>query len=302
MNQLSWLNGELIPAEQLSVSVVDAGFVQGATISEQLRTFSGRLFQLDEHMERLDHSLQIVGINNVNVAALRSAATTLAAHNYSLLQAGDDLGFTLFVTPGASAAVTSANQPDATVAMHTAPIAFHRWSETYSLGEALVVSRIRQVPANCWPAELKCRSRMHYFLADREVARMQPGARAMLLDQEGFVAEASTASVVLYRADEGLVAPMQEKVLPSVSVGVLKSLARELDVGFCHRDLTVDDVISADEVFLSSTSPCLLPVVTVDGEQIGSGVPGQIFHRMITAWSRLVDLDIVAQATRFTNR
>jgi len=302
MNQLSWLNGELIPAEQLSVSVVDAGFVQGATVSEQLRTFNGRLFQLDEHMERLDHSLQIVGIDNVDLAALRSAATTLASHNYGLLQPGDDLGLTLFVTPGVSTAVASANQLDATVGMHTAPIAFQRWSDKYGLGEALVVSSIRQVPASCWPAELKCRSRMHYFLADREAAQTRTGARALLLDQEGFVAEASTASVVLYRAEEGLVAPMKMKVLPSVSVGVLKSLAQELGICFLHRDVTVDDVVSADETFLSSTSPCLLPVVAIDGTQIGSGVPGQIFHRLITAWSRLVDVDIVDQATQFMNR
>ena len=302
MDQLAWLNGERVPSERLSVSVTDAGFVQGATVSEQLRTFDGQLFQLDEHLQRLSHSLQIIGIDDLDMAVLKNAARSLASDNYRLLQPGDDLGLTLFVTPGPYAAFASTRDSGATVGMHTAPIGFHRWNKKYATGETLVVSTIRQVPASCWPPELKCRSRMHYFLADREAAKIRPGARALLLDQDGFLAEASTASVVLFRADEGLVAPMEEKILPSVSVGVLKSLAQELDIGFRHRDLTPDDLVSADEMFLSSTSPCLLPVIAVDDSPIGAAVPGKMFRSMIDAWSRLVGVDIVGQATTFANR
>lgn len=301
MDQLAWLNGEWIPAEQLSISVVDTGFVLGATVSEQLRTFRGQLFQLNQHMQRLSRSLQIIGIDELNMAELKDAASSLAEHNCGLLQPGDDLGLTLFVTPG-PATFASANRPAATVAMHTAPVSFHRWSDRYTSGETLVTSSVRQVPASCWPTELKCRSRMHYFLADREAAQIKPGARALLLDQDGFLAEASTASVVLHRPDEGLVAPPAEKTLPGVSVGVLKSLAAELDIGFRHRDMTPEDIRTADEMFLSSTSPCLLPVVAVDDLPVGDGEPGPIFRRLIGAWSRLVGVDIVDQAVTFSNR
>ncbi|MEO2033811.1 MAG: aminotransferase class IV [Planctomycetaceae bacterium] len=302
MDQLAWFNGQQVPSEQLSVSVTDAGFVQGATVSEQFRTFGGRLFQLDEHMRRLSHSLNIIGIDDLDIAVLKNAARSLVSRNHSLLQPGDDLGLTLFVTPGPYAALASTSDSGATVGMHTSPLGFHRWHDKYTTGETLVVSSIRQVPASCWPTELKCRSRMHYFLADREAARIRPGARAVLLDQNGFLAEASTASVVLFRVDEGLVAPMEQKVLPSVSVGVFKSLAQELDIAFLHRDVTPDDMVSADEMFLSSTSPCLLPVAAVDGSPIGAGVPGKIFRRIMDAWSRRVGIDIVDQATTFANR
>ena len=302
MDQLCWLNGEWISAEQLSISVVDTGFVLGVTVSEQLRTFGGRLFQLDEHLRRLSQSLLIIGIDGLDMDELKDAAMSLAAHNHGLMHPKDDLGLTIFVTPGSMAASVSADSAKATVAMHTAPVSFQRWSDKYATGETLVVSSVRQVPASCWPPELKCRSRMHYFLADREAARIKPGARALLLDQDGFLAEASTASVVLHRPDEGLVAPPAEKTLPSVSVGVLKSLAAEAGIEFQHRDLTLEDVRTADEMFLSSTSPCLLPAVTVDDAPVGDGKPGPVFQQLIDRWSRLVGLKIVDQAVAFSSR
>lgn len=300
MNQLAYCNGHLIPHEKLSVSVTDVGFTLGVTVSEQLRTFNGKLFQLDEHIQRLGQSLQAIGLPNIDLEHLKNEATTLAAHNYSLLEPGDDLGLTLFVTPGSAAADAELAKP--TVAMHTAPVSFQRWANKYQAGESLVVTSVRQVPANCWPPHLKCRSRMHYFLADREARQKESGARALLLDQDGFVAEASTASVLLFRADEGLIAPPEAKVLPSVSVGVIKQLTEALQLPFVHRDFTVDEVHAADEVFLSSTSPCVLPVVSVDGTNISDGKPGATYQEILAAWSARVGVDIAAQATQFAQR
>ena len=302
MNELSYWNGELLTDDEPSISVFDVGFVQGVTVPEQMRTFGGKLFQLDEHLQRLRRSLQIVGIDDLDIEDLRTNAEVIASHNHSLLQSGDDLGLTLIVTPGFCATAADDGDPGPTVGMYTTPLPFHRWVEKYSTGETLIVSSIRQVPRNCWPAELKCRSRMHYFLADREAHRRKPGARALLLDQDGLVAEASTASVVLYREQEGFVVPPAEKVLASVSVVVLQSLAEQLGIAFVRRDISIDDVRSADEVFLSSTSPCILPVVAFDDLPIGGGVPGDIFRKTIACWGSLVGLDIVAQATAFASR
>jgi branched-subunit amino acid aminotransferase/4-amino-4-deoxychorismate lyase len=302
MNELSYWNGELVTDDEPSISVFDMGVVQGVTIPEQMRTFGGKLFRLDEHLQRLRRSLQIIGIDNLDMRELKEAAEVIASHNHSLLQSDDDLGLSLIVTPGSYAAATHSDDPGPTVGMYTTPLPFHRWTDKYSTGEVLVVSSIRQVPANCWPAELKCRSRMHYFLADREAQRRIPGSRALLLDQEGFVTEASTASVILYREGEGLVVPPAEKVLPGVSVGILHSLAESTGINFVRRDISIDDVRSADELFLSSTSSCILPVSAVDDSQIGGGVPGEIFRQLMDAWSRLIGLDIIAQAATFAVR
>lgn len=302
MSRLAYLNGQFVPEESLSVPVYDAGFVQGVTVAEQLRTFGGKLFRLDQHLARLRRSLEIIGIPDIDLASLGESAQELASHNHKLLAAEDDLGLSLFVTPGPypTFAPTGPYQP--TIGMHTYPVPFHFWNNKYTTGERLVVSSVRQVPNNCWPLELKCRSRMHYYLADREAREREPGARALLLDQDDFVAEASTASVILFHAGEGFLSPPREKILPGVSVGVLEELARGMNIAFLHRDLTVDDVYSSDEVILCGTSPCLLPVVSLDGRPIGTGVAGTILRQAIEAWSQLAGLDIVAQANRFAKR
>jgi branched-subunit amino acid aminotransferase/4-amino-4-deoxychorismate lyase len=271
----------------------------GTTVAEQLRTFRGRLFRLDQHLFRLQRSLDIVGVTpGVSLEELGEIASELAARNYRLLDADDDLGLTMFVTPGPYS--TYAPQGGrATVGMHTFPLPFQLWADTYSHGQALVISSIRQVPANCWPVELKCRSRMHYYLADREARQSDPAARALLLDQQQFVTEASTANIVVWQEQVGLVSPPQESILPGVTVAVLQELAAALGIPFHHRPLAGVDVAQADEAFLTSTSPCILPVTRCDGRPIGSGRPGPTFERLMQAWNALVQMDIREQAQKF---
>ena len=98
-----------------------------------------------------------------------------------------------------------------------------------------MTTAVRQVPGDCWPSELKCRSRMHYYLADREAAAIEPGPRALLLDHEGFVAEASTANALAYRAGEGLLSPPLGKVLRGISMGVVVELTERLGIPFRQR-------------------------------------------------------------------
>lgn len=300
---LAYWNGQLKPLSQVSVPITDAGFIQGATVAEQLRTFGGELFRLDLHLARLQHSLEIIEIDpGVGPDSFASAAADLAARNYALLAPGDDLGLSIFVTPGpyASFSVGGGGQPN--VCIHTYPLPFALWSRLYDEGQALVVTDIRQTPAACWPVELKCRSRMHYFLADRKAAKADPGARALLLDLDGWVTEASTANILAYFAGEGLVSPPRESILPGISVTVLEEIARSEGVAFVRRPLRAHDVAQADELFLTSTSPCLIPVVRLDRRPIGTGRPGPMFRRLISAWGARVGLDVVEQAKRFSDR
>lgn len=287
MTEIAYRNGSLIPATELTVDPRDTGFLMGVTVSERLRTFSGRLFRTDRHFDRLRRSLEIVGLQ-CDLEPVQNAIDELTKHNHALLPPGHDLGLTIFATPG------TAQTP--TICMHSEQLPFATWSEKYHSGQRLVTSSVRQVPTSCWPAELKCRSRMHYYLADNQARQTDPRARALLLDQDGFVAEASTASILMYREDEGLLAPPQEKVLPSVSVATIRELAAELGLGFSHRDIRHEELTHADEVLLCSTSPCVLPVVSIDGHSIGDGRPGAVFSRLIRQWSSLVGLDIAEQA------
>jgi branched-subunit amino acid aminotransferase/4-amino-4-deoxychorismate lyase len=83
---------------------------------------------------------------------------------------------------------------------------------------------------------------------------------------------------------------------------VLGELADTLEIPLIYRDMHPDELFGASELLLCSTSPCLLPVVSLDGRQIGEGVPGITFQRLMAAWSELVEVDIMAQAAQFSRR
>lgn len=299
---LAYLNGQFIPGSQAVISVVDGGFVQGTAVAEQLRTFGATLFRLEEHVKRLFRSLAIVEVEpRYDDQQLIQIALELAAHNQALLAEGDDLGLAMFVTPGPYGAMT-ADSPGPTVCMHTFPLRFGVWAAKYRHGEALATTDVEQVSARSWPPELKCRSRMHYYLADRAARFRFPGSRALMTDEDGFVTEASTANIALYSKKAGLVLPPEEKVLPGISLSVLMELADDANISVAQRDLTPLDVATAEEVFLTSTSVCMLPVTRFNGQAIGAGVPGPAFARFMEAWNELVGLDIMAQAEQFANR
>jgi branched-chain amino acid aminotransferase len=300
----AYLDGRWIPASAAAVSIVDAGFVLGATVAEQLRTFAGKLFRLEDHLRRLERSLKTVGVDPaVPLDQLAEVGQELVARNHPLLAPGDDLGLSIFVTPGAYPAYSAAPAASPTVCLHTYALPFRLWAEKYRRGQALLTTTgIRQVSPRSWPPDLKCRSRMHYYLADQRANTIEPGTRALLLDEEGFVSEASTANVLVVNKNEGLISPPLAKILPGISLAVTVELATGLGIPSSQRDLTPEAVGRADEVLLASTPLCLLPVTRVDGRPIGSGEPGEVFRRLLAAWNGLAAMDIVRQAERFSAR
>jgi branched-chain amino acid aminotransferase len=298
-----YFEGRWRPASQAGLPLIDAGFVLGATVAEQLRTFGGRLFRLPDHLVRLEHSLALVGIESgLSRAEWQALAEEAVARNYRLLEPGDDLGLSLFVTPGAHPAHSPNRPPQPLAGLHTHSLPFTLWAEKYRTGQALTTTPIEQVPATCWPAELKCRSRMHYYLADQYAARQEPGARAVLLDREGFLVETSTANVVIYRAGEGLLSPPQTKILHGISLAEVFAIARELGIVCSERDLTPADAAAAEEVLLTSTPFCLLPVTRFNGRPIAEGQPGPVYLRLLEEWCRRTGIDLVRQAERFSER
>ena len=121
----------------------------------------------------------------------------------------------------------------------------------------------------------------------------------MLLDRRGNVTETATANILAYRAGEGLVTPPPGVVLPGISLMALRGIADAERIALVERDLSIADLTTADEVFLTSTPNCLLPVVNVNGVTLGHGTLGSVFRRLLKAWSDAVGLDIAEQARRF---
>ncbi len=286
-------NGAWIPRSQLTVDVDDLGFLMGATVTERLRTFRNQIFRLDEHLRRMHRSLEIASLDAPKITReLAQVVPEFIARHESQIAADGDWYVVAFATPGVGA------HGEPTRCVHGGPLPFHQWAEKFAAGQKVVFSSIHQVPNNCWPAELKCRSRMHYYLADREAAATQPGARAIVLDQDGHVAEATTANIVIYRQAEGLITPTDENVLSGVSLGVMQELAAKLGVPFITRNFKPDEFRSAEEAMLTSTSICVLPIVECDGHPIGTGAPGPVYRQLLGAWSDLVGVEVADQARR----
>lgn len=294
----AYFGGQWLPLQDAQIPLSDVGFGLGVTVVERLRTFAGRPFRVEEHLKRLHRSLEIVGWNaSAIVDEVRDAVAAFPDVNAELMAPGDDWYVAIFITPGDSPAAT---QPR--IGVHGGPLPFAGWADKFDSGVDVVITAVRQTPANCWPPELKCRSRMHYYLADQEAARRQAGARAVLLDQQGFIGEASTANVVAYYKSRGLVTPRIDGVLPGISQQVLFELADAAGISHTEADLTPSEFAAADELFITSTSICLQPIVHVDGQQIGNGEPGEVYRNLLAAWSEKVGVDIAAQAKQFAAR
>ena len=143
---------------------------------------------------------------------------------------------------------------------------------------------------------------MHYYLADRSAAAIERGARALLLNAEGFVTETATANVAIYKEGAGLITPQRGTVLGGMSLEVVAEIAPRLGIPFHERAMVPADVAAADEMLLSSTPYAILPVTRFNGQALGSGKPGPIFTRLLAAWNEIAGFDLAAQAKRFAAR
>ena len=296
---LAYLNGELVPADQAVLPVFDAGIVQAATVSETLRTFGHRLFRLNEHLDRFANSLAALGLETgLESIELAGICDDLVAHNTVALDAGTDLGLVLFATAGPyatySGQVAGSLETRPTLCAHTFPLPFELWSKMQAEGLHLVTPSVRQLPDASIDRSIKHRSRLHYFLADREAAGVAAGARAVLLDERGRLTETASAGFLLVEA-QLVIAPAADSVLPSISVDVVEELCRGGGLGFVRRDLWPDDVRDADEALVASTPYCLGPVTRFNGTAVGDGEPGPVYDQLMTAWDRLVGIDVRKQ-------
>jgi branched-subunit amino acid aminotransferase/4-amino-4-deoxychorismate lyase len=303
---LVYLNGRTVPASQAHLAVYDAGVVLGATVTELVRTFRKQLYRLEDHLDRLAHSLHYVRFDiGLTMPELAQTVRQLVAHNAGLLGPEEELGVVIFVTAGEYATYAGGAAGNVrttpTVCAHTFPLPFELWAAKIQAGVHLVTPSIRHVPPQCYDAKMKCRSRMHYYLADQEARLVDPDASALLLDLEGNVAETSAANFLM--VEEGrIVSPSLRNTLPGVSRATVIELAAKLGIPFEVRDFQPFDAINAAEACLASTPYCLMPVTKINGIAIGSGRPGPVYRRLIEAWSQLVGLDVLAQVIDGANR
>lgn len=299
MNEpIAYLNGQLIPVSQAALSVFDLGVVAGAAATEMVRTFRHQLFLLDQHLDRLEHSLNRLRIDpKIPRADLNALCQRIASDNCRLLHPDHDLGLVVFVTAGQNltylgrAEIARARTP--TVCIHTFPLPFELWADKYSSGLHLVTTTIKSIPDDVLDASIKHRNRLHWHLAEIEAKQTDPAAMALLTDQDGYLTEAAAGNLCV--VEGATILTPERHVLRGVSRDHLAELAPRLGLTMAYTRLTVEDLARSTEALLTSTPPCLLPVTRFNGQEIGSGRPGPVFQKLLSAWSDEVGLNIAEQ-------
>jgi branched-chain amino acid aminotransferase len=296
---LVFLNGNLIPASQAHLAIFDAGVVLGATVTEMTRTFRQQPYRLDDHLARLFRSLKYTRMDiGMTKDQLAGVSRELIANNAKLVDPEDELGLIHFVTAGEfpvyAGSAGRAARTTPTVCAHTFPMPFELWAAKLDTGTHLVTPSIRHVPPQCFDPKMKYRSRMHYYLADKEAQLVDPDASALLLDLSGNVTETSGANFLIVERGT-IVSPTTVNTLPGISRATVMELAAKLKIPFVERDIQVHSVMNADEAFTASTPYCLMPVTKFNGVPIGDGKPGPIWRRLLAAWSELAGVDIECQ-------
>lgn len=296
---IAYLNGEIIPARDAKLNIFDAGVVLGATVTEMARTFRHKLFRIEEHLDRLQHSLNYVRFDiGMSLEKLASILQEIADKNTQFIEPDDDLGLVLFITAGGIPAYAASPEIEVpttpTICAHTFPLSFANWDDQMKLGMHVVTPSIRHIPPQCFASNMKCRSRMHLYLADKEAQLADPKAVALLLDLEGNVTETSRANFMIVE-NGTIVSPPLSNILPGISRATVIDLAKKIGIPFEERNFQVFHVINADEAFTCSTPYCMMPVTQINGLNIGTGKPGPVFEKLITAWSEDVGLDILKQ-------
>lgn len=303
---LVFLNGNMVPASQAHLAIFDAGVVLGATVTEMTRTFRQQPYRLDDHLDRLYRSLKYTRMDiGTSKSELASISRELVAHNARLADPEDELGLIHFVTAGefpvyAGSAGRSARTTP-TVCAHTFPMPFELWAPKLKTGAHLVTPSIRHVPPQCFDPKMKYRSRMHYYLADKEAQLVDPDASALLLDLQGNVTETGGSNFLIVERGV-IVSPTLVNTLPGISRAMVIELAAKLSIPFVEKDIQVHSVMNADEAFTSTTPYCLLPVTKINGVAIGDGQPGPMFRRLLAAWSAEVGVDIERQIEEGASR
>jgi branched-chain amino acid aminotransferase len=223
----------------------------------------------------------------------------VVSRNEPLRGAAGDYAVWQFVTRGPGRWAHRSGPP--AVGVYVRALGFFRYAHLYATGAHAVIARTRSHSPDTVDPKVKNFSRMNFNMAELEAADVDPEAWPLLLDAQGNVTEGVGYNVFLV-SDGVIRTPGDRSVLQGVSRATVIDLAKRLDLRLVQEDLQPYDLYTADEVFIASTSPCVLPVSRVDRRTVGDGKPGPVVARLLEAWSELVGLDIVGQAVRFAGK
>ena len=276
------LNGKLVPKEEAKVSVFDHGYLYGDGIFEGIRVYSGNVFRLEEHIDRLLDSARAIALelpldrDGFIEATLETVAANQKRDAYIRLVVSRGVG-DLGIDPG------KCLEPTVVIIVDT--IALYP-QETYDKGISLITASTRRIPMDCLDPRIKSLNYLNNILAKLE-ARSAGCLEAVMLNQQGFVAECTADNLFIVKNGIVKTPELLQGALAGITRGAVLGLAREAGLPAQETKLAIHDLYTADECFLTGTGAEVMPVIGVDGRVIGDGKPGSITLRLLEAFREL---------------
>jgi branched-chain amino acid aminotransferase len=272
-----------VPEHEAKVSVFDHGLLYGDGVFEGLRSYSGRVFRLDAHLDRLWASARAIALEIplAKDVVAQAVNDTLAANKLI------DGYVRLVVTRGAGSLGLDPNRtknPQVIVIADTISL-YPR--EFYEKGLRIVTAATQRVHSAALSPRIKSLNYLNNIMAKLE--GLQAGCvEALMLNHKGEVAECTGDNLFVVRSGSLLTPPPDAGILEGITRGAVMDLAHAAGIACGEATLTRYDLYTADECFLTGTAAEVIPVVEIDGRKVGSGTPGPITARLTADFHTLV--------------
>ncbi len=276
---LIYINGNLVPESEAKISVLDHGFLYGDGVFEGIRAYKGVVFKLREHIERLYDSAKFLKIEiPMNKEELIEAILETIRKNGLT-----DCYIRVVVTRGiGDLGLDPRKCGKPSIIIIAKPMGPLLGKKAVSL----IISSVRRDGVDATNHQAKSLNYLNSILAKLEA--ISAGADdAIMLDNRGFVSEATGENVFIVKNGKIMTPPPTSGVLLGITRNCIIELARKLGYEVMERELTPFELITADEVFLTGTAAEIVPVESVNGRKIGTRVPGPITERLIKEFEKL---------------
>lgn len=282
MSRQVYVAGKMVPAEQATVSVFDHGLLYGDGIFEGIRVYGGRVFLLQEHIDRLYESALAI---RLEIPLTPGEMSTAVKDTVAINEISD--GYVrLVVTRGAgSLGLDIRRTKDPQVIIIADTISMYP-SELYQTGMKLVTaSTIRNHPGALSP-RIKSLNYLNNIMAKIEGSDAGT-VEALMLNHNGEVAECTADNVFIVKRGVLRTPQADSGILEGITRGTVMKLAVAAGITVQECILTRHDIFTADECFLTGTGAEVIAVISLDGRQIGTGKPGPVTNKLLDLFRKL---------------
>src|SRR3984893_13866262 len=277
-----YIDGKFYSEADAKISVFDHGLLYGDGIFEGIRFYNGRVFRLEEHLERLWDSAHSICLE-IPMSMSEMTEALLETIRQNELRDGY---IRLLVTRGiGNLGLNPAQCKRPSVIIIVATIALYP-VEAYAKGLTVVTCATRRTSPGALNPAVKSLNYLNNVMARIE-ANLAGADEALMLNEAGNVAECTADNVFIIKRSQIFTPPIAAGALRGITRSVVFDIAAELGLKITETDITRHDVFIADECFLTGTAAEVIPVVKADGRTIGSGKPGSITTRMIARFREM---------------